>query len=159
MSAVRLDEKAIKAKLGPWVERPLKNISPELLPFWAGLKEHEFRLCTCRRCGAAYFPYTVCVNHADIPDFDEMVWTASAGRGKIFAKLVVHKVMDPDYAAEVPYVLALVEMDEGPLIPSRIVDCRPQDVKIGTAVEARYLDVPGAGHTLPFFVPAEPESR
>jgi uncharacterized OB-fold protein len=139
--------------LGPWIERPLENISPELLDFWAGLKKHEFRLCQCARCGACYFPYTVCIRHADIPDFDEMQWKAVSGKGKIFAKLVVHKVVDPDYAAEVPYVLALVETTEGPLFATRIVDCAPEDVQIGTPVKVKFLDVPSAGHTLPLFVP------
>jgi uncharacterized OB-fold protein len=151
MSTVAKDRKT--TKLGPWIERPLEYISPELLGFWEGLGKHEFRLCQCARCGACYFPYTVCIKHADIPNFDEMQWKAVSGKGKIFAKLVVHKVVDPDYAAEVPYVLTLVELDEGPLFPGRIVDCTPDEVEIGTPVMVKFLDVPSAGHTLPLFVP------
>jgi hypothetical protein len=46
----------------------------------------------------------------------------------------------------------------GQAAPNGIVDCQPGDVEIGSAVEARYLDVPSPGDTLPFFVPAESHS-
>ena len=144
---------APKTKLGKWVSRPLQNISPEVLPFWEGLTKHEFRLCTCKRCGTSYWPYTVCIHHADIPDFSEMAWSATSGKGQIFAPLIVHKVTDPDYADEVPYVLALVELDEGPLFPTRIIDLAPSEAKVGLRVAVRFFDVPEAKHTLPLFAP------
>ena len=137
--------------MGKWVERPLVNISPELVPFWEGLQRHEFRLCRCTKCDTHYFPFTICIHHADIPEFDEMVWSPSSGHGKVFAKVVVHQVRDPDYQAEVPYVLALVELDEGPLFSTRIVDCLPSQVRIGSEVAVLFYDVPEAGHTLPVF--------
>ena len=140
------------SRLGPWVERPLPPLTPEIAPFWEGLRQHEFRLCRCRRCGACYFPYTVCVRHADIPDFSEMEWAATSGSGTVFAHLTVHKVVDPAYAPDIPYVLALIELDEGPLFATRIVDCDPGDVRIGRRAAVKYHDVAGAEHTLPFFV-------
>jgi uncharacterized protein len=142
-----------KTVLGKWINRPLKNLVPEIVPFWEGLRAHEFRLCRCKRCGACYFPYTVCTHHADTPDFDEMEWAPTSGLGRIFAPLVVHKIIDPDYADEVPFVLALLEMDEGPLFPTRVIDCAPGDAKVGLRVGIRYMDVPEAGHTLPLFAP------
>lgn len=131
------------------------GVDPDQKSFWDGLKNHEFPLCRCSRCGAWWFPYTVCRYHDDIPDFDEMQWTPSGGRGVVFAKVVVHQVIDEAYASEVPYVLAIVEMDEGPHVPSRIVECDPSEVEIGNRVEAVYLDSEVAGHTLPFFRPLE----
>lgn len=138
--------------LGNWTERPLTHLSPEIVPFWHGLRSHEFRLCRCKRCGSCYFPYTVCVNHADIPDFSDMEWAATSGRGVVFSRLVVHRVLDPDYEAEVPYVLALIELDEGPLFASRIVGCGVKEVTIGKRAAVEFYDVPNAGHTLPLFV-------
>lgn len=149
------DHRTIGTKLGPWITKPLGFVHPDVIPFWEGVNKHEFRLCHCKRCGAYYWPFTVCINHADIPDFDEMEWVPVSGRGKIFSYLVVHQVHDPDFQAEVPYGVAMVELDEGPLFPGRIVDCDPYKVKIGTPVEVAYLDVPEAGHTLPFFRPSQ----
>lgn len=143
----------IKTKLGPWVKRQLPPLDPEVVPFWEGLRKHEFLLCRCKRCGSCYFPYTVCVMHPDIPDFSEVEWAPSSGRGKVFARLIVHQVSDSAYAEDIPYALVIVELDEGPLFPTRIVDSDPEQVKIGMPVEVAYYDVPEAGHTLPLFRP------
>jgi uncharacterized protein len=140
-----------ETQLGSWLHRPLQNVDPDLGEFWEGLKQHEFRLCRCTRCGSWWFPYTVCSEHDDIPDLDEMEWVPSSGRGTIFARLVVHQVWDEAFADEVPYVLAAVELEEGPLFPARLVDCQPDDVSIGSSVEVTYLDSAEAGHTLPLF--------
>jgi len=152
------DDGATVTPLGPWIDRPLLAVDPDQLPFWQGLKKHEFHLCRCSRCGSWWFPFTLCRHHDDIPDFDEMQWTASSGRGTVFAKTVVHQVIDADFLAEVPFVLAIIEMDEGPHFPGRLIDCDPEVVDIGHRVEAVYVDS-AAGHTLPFFRPETPRDR
>jgi uncharacterized OB-fold protein len=140
----------VKTALGAWVDRPLERLDPDVLPFWDGLNADEFRLCRCRRCHAHWFPFQLCPNHADIVDFDEMEWAPTSGRGMVFAKLVVHRVWDPDFMGEVPYVLAMIALDEGPLFPGRMIDCRPDDVEIGMAV-AVHIHHSDRGHSLPLF--------
>jgi uncharacterized protein len=125
----------------------------EILPFWDGLKEHEFLLYRCKRCGASYWPMALCRQHQDIPDLDEMEWAPSSGRGTVFTFVVVHQVLNPEYADELPYALAMVELEEGPLFSTRIVGCEPRDVHVGLPVEVRYDDVPSTGMTLPLFRP------
>lgn len=141
--------------LGPWIHRPVTGIDPDQLPFWEGLKKHEFHLCRCTRCGRCWFPFTLCPDHDDIPDIDDMEWTATSGKGTVFAKTVVHQVTDADFAAEVPYALAIIELDEGPLFPGRLIDCDAEAIGIGERVEACYVDSQ-AGHTLPVFRPERP---
>jgi uncharacterized OB-fold protein len=80
-----------------------------------------------------------------------MEWSPTSGEGTIFAELVVENVMDPAYRAEVPYVLVLVETDEGPLIPSRLVGADVREDHIGHRARVRYLDVPESGVTFPLF--------
>lgn len=140
-------------KLGPWKARPMPALSPEIIPFWEGIRRHEFRLCRCKRCGQDYFPYTMCTRHPDIPDFSEMEWAPASGRGHVFAHVTVNVAIDPDYADEIPYVLAVIELQEGPLFPGRLVDCAPGDISVGTPVGVRYEDVPETGQTWPLFVP------
>lgn len=144
----------VEAQLGEWVHRPLVEIDPDVMPFWDGLKSHEFRLCRCSRCGSWWYPFTVCREHEDIPELTEMEWVASSGRGTIFAKVVVEQVTDQAYAAEVPFALTIITLEEGPLFPARLVDCDARGVEIGTEVEVVYFDSAEAGHTLPFFRPA-----
>ena len=140
--------------LGEWIHRPMTGIDPDLIPFFEGIKQHRFPLCRCKRCGRWWFPYTLCRHHDDIPEFDEMEWATSSGRGTIFAKVVVHQVIDPAATAEVPYALAIVELEEGPHFPARLVECDPHAAQIGDRVEAVYFDSDRAGHTMVFFRPA-----
>jgi uncharacterized protein len=146
-------ETEIRTPLGDWIHRPLVGVDATLIPFFEGLKAHEFPLLRCKRCGSWWFPYTVCTNHADVPRFDEMEWVPSSGRGTIFASIVVEQVVDAAFADEVPYVLAIVALEEGPHFPARLVDCGPEDVHTGLAVEATYVDSDQANHTLPLFRP------
>jgi uncharacterized protein len=140
-------------RMGDWVNRPQRNIAAEVLPFWKGLRRHQFLLCTCRRCERRYWPFTVCIDHDDIPDFEEMAWLPASGSGAVFAHSTVHKVIDSAYQADVPYVLAMIELDEGPLFPSRLLGCEPRDVSIGMRVRVEYIDAVNTGVTYPFFVP------
>ena len=122
----------------------------DIIPFWNGLKEHKFKLNRCTRCGAHYWPMALCPKHEDIT-FDEMEWTPTSGRGKIFAWEVVHKVKTPAIEHELPYALVLVELDEGPIFATRLVGKSPPGLKIGMPVEVAYEDVPETGLTLPLF--------
>ena len=60
-------------------------------------------------------------------------WARSSGRGRLFTWTVVTLSMYPAFADEVPYAVALIEMEEGPRIVSRIVDVAPEDL---------YMDMP-----------------
>lgn len=132
---------------------PLPHLDDDIVPFWEGLKRHQFLLFTCQRCGARYWPYAYCRNHDEIPRLEEMEWQPASGRGKVFAFIVVHQVTNPAWRDDVPYPLALVELEEGPLFGARIVGCRPEEVSIGMQVEVVYRDVPEHGYTFPDFQP------
>jgi uncharacterized OB-fold protein len=138
-----------------WEEQvTLDEVDPEILPFWEGLKQHRFLLFRCKRCGACYWPAAYCRKHDDIPALDEMEWAPTSGKGRVHAWVVVHEVADKAYAAEVPYALAMVELDEGPILPTRLVDCALSDVRVDLAVEVKFVDVATTGVTLPLFRPA-----
>jgi uncharacterized OB-fold protein len=59
----------------------------------------------------------------------------ASGRGRIVSYSLVHRPNDPSFNDEVPIVLAEIELDEGASLIARIVDCRPEDVRSGRAVE------------------------
>jgi hypothetical protein len=82
-----------------------------------------------------------------------MHWEKASGRGKIFAFNRHHMAFHPAFQAEIPYVYALVELDEGPLISSTLVGGKlPKDVyDVGQRVEIVYEDHPNEGFTLPRF--------
>ena len=136
-----------------WRETTLDSLDEDIVPFWEGLTRHEFLLFRCQRCGACYWPATYCIKHTDIPRLEEMQWEPTSGTGTIFTWTIVHQVIDPAFAELVPYPLAMVELDEGPMFGTRIVGCDPHEVRVGMQVEVAYEDVLETGITWPLFRP------
>lgn len=135
---------------GKW-EKPLPNIDKDNKEFWDGLARHELLLWTCEECGAAYWPKTYCVNHTVGPFAEGMAWKRASGHGKLFAFNVHHWAFHPAFSEDVPYVYALIELAEGPLISSTIIGEQPTADDVGQPVEIVYEDHPDMRFTLPRF--------
>lgn len=135
----------------PW-NKPLPNIDLDNKAFWDGLSEHKFLLWHCKTCGAWYWPKAYCNNHPNEPFATNLEWVESSGIGKIFAFNRHHWAFHPGVADEVPYVYAIVEMNEGPLISATLIGESPDDVHdVGQEVEIVYEDHPAEGFTMPRF--------
>jgi uncharacterized OB-fold protein len=136
------------------LSKPLPNVDSDHQAFWDGLKTDKFLLWTCKNCGAQYWPVSFCRNHANEAFFGNMEWAEASGRGTVFAFNIHYTALDAAFQEDVPYVFALIELEEGPLFPSNIVGCAPEDVKIGMPVEVTFEDT-GGGFTLPKFRPVK----
>ena len=82
-----------------------------------------------------------------------MEWKKSSGRGQVYTYTIVRKSYLPEFAHRVPYIYALVELEEGIRIPSNIIDCPVEQVKIGLPVELAWAEA-DFGY-IPVFRPAE----
>ena len=80
-------------------------------------------------------------------------WEESSGKGWVYAHTISFQPAHPAFADDVPYVLAIIELDEGWRMNSNVVNIDPQDVKIGMRVEVVWDDVTPE-FTLPKFQPA-----
>ena len=98
-----------------------------------------------------YYPRSVCPRCGS----DDLTWTAVSGKGTVHAFAIPHRHPNPCFTADGPYVVALVELEEGARIMSNLVDVdpTPEAVKVGMAVEIVYDDVT-AEVTLPKFRPS-----
>lgn len=128
----------------------------DIIPFWHGLKAHQFLLNTCAKCGRRYWPMTLCPAH-DEASFSDMSWQPSSGKGAIFSWVIAHRLNNPVYAPDGPFALILVELDEGPIFPTRLSNA-PFDLRVGLRVVIDYVDVPSTGMTLPLFQ-LDPQGR
>ncbi len=98
-------------------------------PFWEGLRHGRFQLQKCEACGAfRWTPQWLCTKCHSL----DFVWTEVSGRGTVYSFSVVHRPPLPGFKA--PYVVATVELDEGPYMLTNIIGCDPKDVKIGLKV-------------------------
>jgi DUF35 OB-fold domain, acyl-CoA-associated len=83
-------------------------------------------------------------------------WTAVRGRGRIFSYVVYHRVYHPGFADEVPYAVAVIELDEGPRMISNVIGIAPDQLACDMAVEIAYQPITEA-ITLPKFKPIAPQ--
>jgi uncharacterized OB-fold protein len=118
--------------------KPLPIISDYNRPFWEGARRHELRLQRCSACRKFWAPNGPVCPHC----FSEVYsWDKVAGRGKIAAWVVFHKVYHPAFAKDVPYNVAFVELAEGPRIIANIVGVKNEELHIGMPVEVVFEDV------------------
>jgi uncharacterized OB-fold protein len=111
------------------VESP--DVTAETLDFWEGLKNGTFLLRRCDRCQTViWYPRGFCQSCGSL----ETSWVAASGKGHIYTFTVVHRSILPDWAAAGPYVIAYVELDEGPRIMTNIVNADPETLAIGAPV-------------------------
>lgn len=116
-------------------------------PFWEAAAQHRLVVPRCNQSGAYFFPPerlcpgTVC---------EDWSYTESVGTGTLASFSVVSRPPAPDFDA--PYVLAVVDVDEGWTYMTNLVDCDPDQVAIGLRVQVRFHDC-ADGSTLPMFAP------
>ena len=133
----------------PALPAPAPEVSPELREFWDATAAGRLLLRRCTACGEAiWYPRPIC----PFCYSSETVWEQASGRGVIYTYSVVRRGAGP-YAGA-PYVLAYVELDEGPRMMTNIVDCRFEDLRIGQRVELVFHRTE-LGTALPRFRPAQ----
>jgi uncharacterized OB-fold protein len=107
--------------------KPLPTPSPETQRYWEGCKKHELWLPYCRSCQRFYFyPRAFCPQCFSW----NIEWRQVSGRGKIYTFAIQHRAWHPGWSEEVPYVTALVELEEGPRLYTNIVEVDPDPKKL-----------------------------
>ena len=117
--------------------KPLPHPTPLSQPFWDGTKAHELRLQRCDSCGAYRFPPVVLCRECLA---EEHRWVPTSGTGTVYSYVVQHRPATPAFTADLPYVVAIVELDEGPLMLTNIVGCSPDEIEVGARVRVTYVD-------------------
>lgn len=130
--------------------RPGPTPTPVSRPFWDAAAEGTLLLQHCERCErVVFYPRHRCPRCWAAA----LAWRPATGRGVVASFTVVHKPGHPAFAADAPYVVALVDLAEGPRMLSAIRGCEPGRVRIGMPVRVRFA--PTGDHTLPLFEPEE----
>jgi uncharacterized OB-fold protein len=129
--------------------KPLPQVTPEMKPFWDAARRHELVVQRCVGCGTHRFPARDICSRCLSRD---AAWAPVSGRGSVFSWAIMHQVYHPGFAAEVPYAVVVIELDEGVRLVSNLVDCPPGDIRAGMPVEVVFDDV-APDVTLPKFRP------
>ncbi len=133
----------------PTPSKPIPEPDAASAPFWEGSLEGKFRLMRCTACGTARLPSRQHCDACLSPDYE---WFDASGKGTIRTFGVMHQKYHPGFLAETPYTVAIVELDEGPRLPTNIVGLNGGKATVGMRVVVdweRHEDV-----ALPKFRPA-----
>lgn len=121
--------------------------APELAPYWEATQRDVLLVPRCRACGKSFwYPRAFC----PICHSEDLAWEEAGGGGTIYSFTVAQRGQGP-WAEVAPYVVAYVELDEGPRMLTNIVDCDPSSLAIGQRVTLT-LD-PAGEYKIPRFCP------
>lgn len=132
-------------------DKPLPEIGDDNRAFWEGTRSGELRMQQCDRCAHIRYP----ISHLCPECLEERHrWVRLSGRGEVFCTVVFHQVYNKAFAADVPYNVSLIQLDEGPRMFSNVVGVPPEQVAVGNRVRVVF-DRVTEEVTLPRFTPEE----
>ena len=124
-------------------------VNLETQAFWDATAEHRFLLRRCTACGfAIWYPRALCPDCGSV----DTEWVEASGRGTIYTFSTTRRGQGR-WRDVTPYVLAYVELEEGPRVLTNIVGADPDTLRIGQAVEVTWDDT-GEGPALYRFRPS-----
>ena len=126
---------------------PLPRPTELSRPHWDGCREGVLRVQRCRECQTYVFiPEPFCTECQS----EELEWVESSGRGTLYSMTTVYRPQRPEF--EVPYTVAIVELEEGWHMLTNLVDCPPEEMRVGLPVEVTFRRM-SEEVTLPLFRP------
>ncbi len=117
--------------------KPLPVPSAESKPFWEGCRRHELLVQRCKGCGKRWFPPSALCPECLSSEWE---WAKTSGKGKVFSFVVYHRLYHPGFKDEIPYTVALIELEEGPRMLSNVAG-DVKAVKCDMPVEIFFEDV------------------
>jgi uncharacterized protein len=135
--------------------KPVPRVTPESAGYWEGCRHGELRLQRCGACANVQFPprrfCAACLS-------DRLDWVRASGCGVVTSFSIVRHPPSPAFAADVPYAVALIRLDEGPTMMAGLRGCDPEVVAVGMRVEVEF-EVRSDDIHLPHFHPSAGSTR
>jgi uncharacterized OB-fold protein len=125
--------------------RPQPVATPETQHFWDGTAAGELRLQRCQACQSTYFPPQPHCPRCDSPAVDVI---RASGRGFLYSYVISH-LRVPGF--EGPYVIGVVELEEGPRLLTNIIDVPPDPGELPLDLPVEVVFQPFGDTTLPLF--------
>ncbi len=105
--------------------------------YWAACARGELWVQECVDCSSRqFYPRSLCTACGG-----DVRWLTTTGQGTIHTFTVIHQYGMPPFRDELPYVVAMVELPEGPMIMGTVTDCEVGDVHIGMPVEVHFSKI------------------
>jgi uncharacterized OB-fold protein len=117
---------------------PVPRPSIETQAFWDAVQTRRLVMPRCLDCGAYRFPPSVACR---VCDSERVAWTDVSGRGTVFSFVVYRRAYRSAFKDKLPYVLAVIQLEEGPRIPSNVVGVPVDEVTCEMPVQVVFEEV------------------
>jgi uncharacterized OB-fold protein len=115
--------------------KALPQPTPVSAPYWQAAREGRLVVQRCDDCAhAQLYPRMLCTRCGS----ERLGFRDASGRGRVKSFTVIRRAVSAAYEPDVPYVVALIELAEGPTLMSNVVGCAPESVRIGAPVRVRF---------------------
>jgi uncharacterized OB-fold protein len=122
------------------ISHPAPSADWETRPYWEGCARGELVLQRCTACGVVqHRPRGLCVSCFS----DAIEHFVASGRGRVYAFTITHQNHARGFREACPYVLAYVELEEGPRLLTNVVGCDPTELRIDMPVEVEFAATEG----------------
>jgi hypothetical protein len=130
---------------------PVPEVTPETAAFWSATADATLLLPRCERCDTViWYPRAFCPACGSL----EVTWFPASGRGSVYSFTIIRRGAPP-YDRSVPFIVAYVELAEGPRVLTNVVECEVDEVEVGMPVEVVFHET-GEGPALYRFRPLRP---
>ena len=121
------------------VRKPLPAITTEAKPFWDAAAQNKLMIQRCQDCRAwVWTPRPSCNECGS----ERIEWTLMSGKGEVYSFTVIRQVVgraaSKAFEPDIPYVIAWVDLDEGPRLITNIVQCPVENVQLGMKVAVAF---------------------
>jgi uncharacterized OB-fold protein len=110
---------------------------PGTAPFWKGTRQGKLVVQACKKCGYLRWPPGPLCNECLSPDTE---WKELSPTGRLWSYAVYHRAMNPRFKDQIPYTVALVELDDGPRMYGRLLG-DASTVEVGAPVRAVFQEI------------------
>ena len=128
------------------MSKPLPQPNAVTQRFWSGCRDGHFEFQSCGKCGHHQFPPRLTCTACHAAELD---WRRSSRRGAVYSFTVVHRAPLDSFKADVPYVIAIVALEEGVRAMTNVRGTDPASVSIGMPVEIFFEPTDGGEYPLP----------
>jgi len=116
-------------------KKPVPIVNPWARPFWKAAREGRLIIQQCRDCKKfIFYPRIACIHCSS----EKLEWVEAAGKGTIYSYTVVETNAPSAFMKDVPYVVAIVRLEEGVQMLTNIVGCDPYQVRCDMPVQVTF---------------------
>jgi uncharacterized OB-fold protein len=117
--------------------KPVPRVTEETKPYWEGCRRHQLLIQRCKGCGKfQFYPRALCSHCLS----DSLEWVEARGTGTIYSFSNVYRPPSKEFK-ELPYIVAIIELDEGVRMMSNVVNVQPGEVWVGMRVKVVFEDI------------------